>query len=171
MDTESGRPSLPGGRTIAGYALQWGVPSRVRPGYEEVFHSDSLTWPDDLPACVNHDKSHIIGRLGHDLRLTVDAVGLWVELDPSDYEYVAGVRSGRFTAWSISFLAASEAWSDVDGEKLRTVHKARLLEVSLCDRGAHKTTLGLGSRPDMWAHNRRNENVKARQSVSFYQPE
>lgn len=157
--TESGRAPLPGSRTISGYALQWGVPSRVRPGYEEVFQPDSLTWPDDLPACVNHDKSHVIGRLNRDLRLTVDEAGLWVELDPPEYDYVAGVRSGLFTAWSISFLAASEAWSEVDGDKLRTVQKARLLEISLCDRGAHNTTLGLGSRPSMWAHNRRHEGV------------
>lgn len=156
--TESGRAPLPGSRTISGYALQWGVPSRVRPGYDEVFEAGALTWPSDLPACVNHDVEEVIGRLDMNLRITTDATGLWVELDP-EYSYVAGVRSGRFTAWSVSFRASSEAWSDVDGDKLRTVHRARLLEISLCDRGAHNTTLGLGSRPSMWADNRRHEGI------------
>ncbi len=38
---------------------------------------------------------------------------------------------------------------------LRIVRQARLLEVWLCDRSAHSTTVGLGNKPDMWLDNRR----------------
>lgn len=157
--TESGRPPLPGARTVAGYALKWGIPSIGLDGFDEVFLPGSLTWRDDLSAFVNHRSDQDpIGRLDHGtLRLRPDAVGLWVELDP-DYDLVAAVRTGMISAWSISFHASREIWSrTASGRRLRTVSAALLREVSLCDRGAHSTSLGLLSRPDIWADNRRVE--------------
>ncbi|RYG85492.1 MAG: hypothetical protein EON59_12075 [Alphaproteobacteria bacterium] len=154
--TESGQPPVPGSRTIAGYALKWGVVSSVRADFDEVFCTPgSVAWPSAMPICVEHDKQDVIGRLGENARLADDGMGLWLEIEPSDYHFVAGVRTGRFRGLSISFRAVAERWSVVDGRRLRSVDSARLLEVSLCDQGAHHTSVGLGSKLDIWTDNRR----------------
>ncbi|WP_353044552.1 HK97 family phage prohead protease [Mesorhizobium sp. M1365] len=148
--TESGKPPLPGSRTVCGYALQWGVPSAVRPGFDEVFHQGSLTWPEDLPLCRNHMRTEPLVRLGNAFRLRATSTGLWVEVDtdmiPDGDDLLLAARHGPLRAWSISFKASDERWDRTGHRPLRIVTAARLLEVSICDRGAHQTTIGILSR-------------------------
>ena len=143
--TESGRPPLPGSRTIAGYALAWNVVSAVRPTFDEVFLPGALTWPDNLPLCLNHQREQPLIRLGPAFRLRADDVGLFAEVDAdaiNDGErYLHGARHGGFRGWSISFIASKEYWDRSGGHPLRTVERARLIELSIADRGAHVTTI------------------------------
>lgn len=147
---ESGRPPLPGSRTVCGYALQWGVPSAVRPDFDEVFCQGSLTWPADLPLCKNHDRTRPLAPLGASFRLSATDTGLWVEVDTDSIrdgdDLLLAARHGPLRAWSISFKASEERWDRTGDRPLRIVSAARLVEVSIVDRGAHQTTIGILSR-------------------------
>ncbi|WP_367227047.1 HK97 family phage prohead protease [Mesorhizobium sp.] len=148
--SESGRPPLPGSRTVCGYALQWGVPSAVRPGFDEVFYEGALAWPADLPLCRNHDRTRPLVSLGPSFRLRATDRGIWAEVDtdmiPDGDDLLLAARHGPLRAWSISFKASEERWDRTGDRPLRTVTAARLLEVSIVDRGAHHTTIGILSR-------------------------
>lgn len=149
--TESGRPPLPGSRTVSGYALRWDVPSAVRPGFDEVFRPHSLIIPHVTPAWVNHDPLQQVAATDDgSFRIRCDDIGLWVELDCPHTDVgdrlLHGSRFGEFTGWSISFRATDEAWDRSGPRPLRTVARANLVEVSIADRGAHVTTLGVLSR-------------------------
>ncbi|MGO7208202.1 HK97 family phage prohead protease, partial [Rhizobium ruizarguesonis] len=61
-----------------------------------------------------------------------------------------GSRFGEFTGWSISFRATEEAWDRSGARPLRIVARANLIEVSIADRGAHVTTLGVLSRMKLY---------------------
>ncbi len=146
--TESGRPPRPGSRTVSGYAIQWNIVSPVRPTFDEVFQPRSLDIPSVVKAHINHDRRQPVGSTSDGtLRLRVDDVGLWVELDCPDTlegdHLLHGSRFGLFTGWSISFRASREYWDRTGDRPLRIVEKANLLEVTIADRGAHVTTLGV----------------------------
>lgn len=149
--TESGRPPLPGSRTLSGYALRWGVPSAVRPDFDEVFLPDSLVIPRVTPVRINHDRDQTVATTEDGaFRISCDDTGLWVELDCPDDDLgdrlLHGSRFGVFTGWSISFRATDETWDRAGARPLRTVVRANLAEVSIADRGAHATTLAVLSR-------------------------
>ncbi|RYE51452.1 MAG: hypothetical protein EOP21_01375 [Hyphomicrobiales bacterium] len=149
--TESGRPPKPGSRTLSGYALRWDVQSPVRRDFDEVFRPHSLDIPANVPAHINHDRSiPIASTAAGTMRLRTDDVGLWVEVDcphtDAGDELLHGSRFGTFTGWSIAFRASSEHWDRSGDRPLRIVERARLVEVSLADRGAHVTTLGVLAR-------------------------
>lgn len=148
--TESGRPPIPGSRTICGYALKWNVRSPVRPDYDELFKPRSLAFPRPVALRINHDRRDTITTSADPaFRLLCDDVGLWVEydcLDDAGDEILRGVRFGQFKAWSISFGATEQRWDRKGARTLRIIQSANLGEVSIADRGAHATTIGILSR-------------------------
>lgn len=95
-------------------------------------------------------KTAPIVRLGDAFRLCATGKGLWVEVDtdgvPEGDDLLLAARHGGLRAWSISFKASQEQWERTGDRPLRTITSARLLEVSICDRGAHQTTIGILSR-------------------------
>jgi len=149
--TESGKPPVPGSRTVSGYALRWNVPSQVRSDFDEVFRPHSLIIPRVTPARINHDRDQTVATTEDGtFRVRCDDVGLWVDLDCPHTDLgdrlLHGSRFGEFTGWSISFRATEETWDRSGVRPLRIVSKAHLAEVSIADRGAHVTTLGVLSR-------------------------
>jgi uncharacterized protein len=150
--TESGRPPLPGSRTLSGYAVQWNVRSAVRPDFDEVFTPNSIDIRGNILANINHERGRIIGSTdAGTLRLRCDDLGLRVELDcPHDEAGDALLHGYRFgtaySGWSIAFRATSERWDRTGDRPLRIVEKANLGHVALADRGAHVTTLGVLAR-------------------------
>ncbi len=149
--TESGRPPVPGSRTVCGYALKWNISSPVRPDYDEVFRPHSLAFPRPVALRRNHDKRHDIATTDDPaFRLRCDHVGLWVEFDcplnDAGDDILRGVRFGEFNAWSISFGATDQRWDRSGHRPLRIISQANVGEVSLADRGAHQTTIGILSR-------------------------
>lgn len=146
--TESGRPPLPGSRTVCGYALRWDVPSPVRHDYDEVFLPHSLVFPRPVALRINHDKKQTLTTTEDGaFRISCDNVGLWVEYDcpftDVGDDVLQGARLGRFKAWSISFGAIDQRWDRKCLRPLRIIAKANLGEVSIADRGAHATTIGI----------------------------
>jgi len=149
--TESGRPPAPGSRTVCGYALKWNVPSPVRPAYDEVFMPHSLALPRPVALRINHDRRQTIATTeGSAFRVACNDVGVWVEYDcpftDIGDEVLHGARLGLFKAWSIAFGATNQRWDRTGHRPLRIIQSANLGEVSIADRGAHVTSLGILSR-------------------------
>ena len=149
--TESGRPPLPGSRTLSGHAIKWNVRSAVRSDYDELFEPHSMDITRDIRANINHNRDQVIASTeAGTLRIRFDDVGLWVELDCPPTEagdrLLEGSRFGSFTGWSIAFRATAERWDRTGDRPLRIVQRANLGHVALADRGAHVTTIGVLSR-------------------------
>lgn len=123
--------------TLAGHAA---VFNQVGDGYwflEKIApgcFSESIG-QDDVRALWNHDPSSILGRnKAGTLRLSEDAIGLAVEIDPPDTtigrDTVTSISRGDVTQMSFAFETLQDSW-DYEGDKpLRTLLKAKLYDVS-----------------------------------------
>lgn len=131
-----------GNRTLTGYAVKWEQKSVVM-GYYRKFREqfrqgafiESLQ-KDDQRFLWSHDTSKVLGRTKNNtLRLVEDSIGLRFELDlpqttlgNDTYETI---KRGDVDGVSFGFTMISEEIEEPDDDlMLRTVTKARLLEVS-----------------------------------------
>lgn len=93
---------------------------------------------DDVRALVNHESSKVLGRnKSGTLRLSEDATGLLVEIDPPDTTYardlLESMRRGDITQMSFGFgvKPGGQDWAkDDEGRTIRTLKKLRLFDVS-----------------------------------------
>lgn len=131
-----------GNRVLTGYAVKWKKNSQVLGHYykfreqiQKGAFADSLE-NDDQRFLWSHDTSKVLGRTKNGtLRLKEDGVGLHVELDlpkttlgNDTYE---SIKRGDVDGMSFGFKVESEEIKEPDEDlPLRTVTKARLLEVS-----------------------------------------
>lgn len=131
-----------GNRTLLGYAVKWEKKSHVM-GYFRKFReqfkkgafTDSLS-KDDQRFLWSHDTSKVLGRSkNRTLRLEEDAIGLRVELDLPNTtlgnDTYESIKRGDVDGMSFGFRMESHEIEEPDDDlMLRTVTKARLLEVS-----------------------------------------
>lgn len=131
-----------GNRTLIGYAVKWEKKSHVL-GYFYKFReqikkgafADSLQ-DDDQRFLWSHDTSKVLGRTKNStLRLREDDVGLRVELDlpktTLGNDAYESIKRGDVDGMSFGFNVESDEIHEPDDDiPLRTVTKARLLEVS-----------------------------------------
>lgn len=131
-----------GNRTLTGYAVKWEKKSQVlgffrkfREQFKRGAFADSLN-KDDQRFLWSHDVSKVLGRKKNNtLRLTEDDIGLRVELDlpkttlgDDTYE---SIKRGDVDGMSFGFRMEDHEIEEPDDDlPLRTVKKARLLEVS-----------------------------------------
>jgi HK97 family phage prohead protease len=93
---------------------------------------------DDVRALVNHESSKVLGRnKSGTLRMSEDATGLLVEIDPPDTSYardlLESMRRGDITQMSFGFgvKPGGQDWAkDDEGRTIRTLKKLRLFDVS-----------------------------------------
>ncbi|NTF48508.1 HK97 family phage prohead protease [Rhizobium rhizogenes] len=126
------------GRTLSGYAIMYGVESRIG-DFTESFAPGSVTKtlrdrPNqrDIVGLVDHDASQLLGRQASGtLRLQDTPKGLAFEIDlpptPLGDEVLALAQRGDLGGVSFGFIATAEDWQ---GDK-RTVKEAQLLEISI----------------------------------------
>lgn len=131
-----------GSRSISGYAVKWEKKSQVlgmwykfREQIKKGAFADSLT-KDDQRFLWSHDTAKVLGRTKNDtLKLEEDATGLRFDLDlpkttlgNDTYE---SIKRGDIDGVSFGFRVESDEVEEPDDDlPLRTVTKARLLEVS-----------------------------------------
>ena len=131
-----------GKRTLSGYAVKWGKKSHVlgyfrkfREQFQKGAFADSLQ-KDDQRFLWSHDPSKVLGRTKNNtLRLMEDSTGLRFELDLPETtlgeDTYKSIKRGDVDGVSFGFQMISHDLEEPDDDlPLRTVTKARLLEVS-----------------------------------------
>lgn len=131
-----------GNRTLSGYAVKWekkslvlGYYMKFREQFKKGAFADSLN-SEDQRFLWSHDISKVLGRTKNNtLRLREDDTGLYFELDlpktTLGNDTFESIKRGDVDGVSFGFQMISEDIEDPDDDlRLRTVTKAKLLEVS-----------------------------------------
>lgn len=128
-----------GGVTLVGYAAKFNVLSEMMWDFQETIAHGAFddVLGDDVRALFNHDPNHILGRtVSGTLRISLDTVGLYYEVDLPDTDMAAtvaaAVERGDVTQSSFAFVVQEAQWTERDdGTWLRTITKLkRLYDVS-----------------------------------------
>lgn len=132
---------------IVGYAAVFDQLSLDLGGFREMIdrHAFDDTLDADIRSFWNHDSSYVLGRTGSGtLSVAVDEHGLKYEVEPPDTQWardaIVSIGRGDVDQASFAFQATDDSWEKVDGVPIRTVLKARLIEVSPTPIGAYPTT-------------------------------
>lgn len=137
------------GKRLGGLAIPFGVQSEDLGGFKEVIsrHAfrDSLRDHPDVFCLHSHDSSRPLARTtAGNLELSERASGIYAvasDLRTSDQmDALLDVRRGIISSFSFGFIVERDEWNDVNGELIRTVLAARLLEISLVIQPAYLQT-------------------------------
>lgn len=111
--------------------------------------ADSIGEAKDIRGSVGHNAHHPLGRTSKGtLQLQDRADGLYVSIAIPDTtvgrDALENVRNGNFDGMSIEFMPVDDGdtMERVSGEFIRTVHRARLLGVTLTGIPAYPQTAG-----------------------------
>lgn len=137
------RETEDGKKTITGYAVKWEKKSHVlgyfykfREQFKKGAFADSLQ-KDDQRFLWSHDTSKVLGRTKNGtLRLEEDDIGLRFELDLPNTtlgnDTYESIKRGDVDGVSFGFKVEDDEIEEPDDDiPLRTVKKAKLLEVSV----------------------------------------
>lgn len=130
-----------GARTIRGHAAVFNQLSEDLGGFREQIAPGAFAEAlekDDVRALFNHDPNFILGRnVAKTLRLSEDARGLAIEIDPPDTQaardLLVSMERGDVTQMSFGFSVrpGGQDWAkDDEGRTVRTLKKLRLYDVS-----------------------------------------
>jgi uncharacterized protein len=139
-----------GDPSITGYAIRFdslsldlgGFRERIAPGAFKRSLADS---GNDVMAFWNHNPDMPLARRSAGtLTLLEDQTGVQVEIKPDDTTHGMdawkSVRSGNVKGMSFAFRAVKDAWARVNGEWVRTLLDADLVEVSPTPAPAYPET-------------------------------
>lgn len=130
-----------GKRIMRGHAAVFNQLSEDLGGFREQIAPGSFAdaiITDDVRALFNHDPNFVLGRSkAGTLRMTEDAHGLAIEIDPPDTQIardlMVSVDRGDISQMSFGFSvrANGQNWGkDDEGKVIRTLTKLRLFDVS-----------------------------------------
>lgn len=137
---------------LRGYAAVFNSPSEDLGGFREIIapgaFRDALASGDDIRALVGHDPMMLLGRTSNKtLRLREDDKGLYFENDVPDTSYArdmtALVNRGDIRGMSFGFRIVAKGDDSIartGNQLIRTVHKAKLGEVSVVGNPAYRDT-------------------------------
>ena len=126
---------------IRGHAAVFNQLSEDLGGFREQVAPGAFTEAierDDVRALFNHDANFVLGRtLSKTLRLSEDARGLAIEIDPPDTQaardLLVSISRGDVSQMSFGFTIrpGGQDWAkDDEGRTIRTLKKVRLFDVS-----------------------------------------
>jgi hypothetical protein len=136
-------------RTITGYAAVFNALSEDLGWFREKIapgaFAESLRRGDDVRALVNHDANLVLGRSASGtLRMSEDATGLLVEIDPPDTQVardlVVSMERGDITQMSFGFYTERQEWDETKDPIVRTLLQVRLFDVSVVTYPAYPQT-------------------------------
>lgn len=139
---------------LTGYAIKFGQRSKKLGNYYEVIDHKALDGVDltDVKALVDHDYSKVLGRTkANTLKLKVDNVGLWFEIELADTTYAVdlfkSIQRGDINECSFGFKIDETNRNSTTVERLdqntylRTVKKIKeLREISIVSLPAYENT-------------------------------
>jgi HK97 family phage prohead protease len=125
---------------IAGHFAVFDEISAPLGGFREIIKpgafAESLASGGDVKALRNHDPDKILGSVAAgSLTLREDGHGLYAEIRPKAItrdvsETIELISAGELRSASFAFQATDEEWTRRDGEDVREVRAARLIDVS-----------------------------------------
>lgn len=123
--------------TLKGHAAVFNSPTDLGYYVEQVSPGafSASIGQDDIRALWNHETCTVLGRnRAGTLRLSEDATGLAVEIDPPETtggkDAVISIQRGDVSQMSFGFEALEETWDWEADPPMRTLTKAKLWEVS-----------------------------------------
>lgn len=130
---------------LKGYVNKYNTRSQYMGFYEEIRIGafDKSLENRDILALYGHDYNKPLGRLGNNLNLRSDDVGLYFELrinpnvswSKDTYELV---KDGTLQGMSFGFTCNDDNWSkDGEGNSLRSINDLTLYEVSVVTEPAY----------------------------------
>nr|DAP97594.1 MAG TPA: prohead serine protease [Caudoviricetes sp.] len=134
---------------ITGYALKFERWSKPMYGFKEKLARNCLDNADmtDTVALVNHDYNLVLGRVGVNVTLTIDEIGLRFDITPIDTSYakdlLANMRAGVINKCSFGFTIDKDGQEWRKGDELdeRTITKIKkLYDVSIVTDPAYDDT-------------------------------
>lgn len=143
-------------RVFAGYAAVFNSEATIGDYFVESIapgaFSAALRGNGDVVALFNHDSNQVLGRKSAGtLRLSEDAKGLAVEIDPPDTtigrDIAESIRRGDIGSMSFGFRVTDERWTEEpDALPRRQILGLELIEVSIVTFPAYdETSIGLRS--------------------------
>lgn len=94
--------------------------------------SDAIDRAESVGLMFNHVRA--IGDTESCLELTEDAIGLHATATITDPEIIEKAKANALRGWSFGFRSLQDSWSMTDtGQRLRTLEKIDLFEVSILD--------------------------------------
>ena len=124
---------------IAGHAAKFDVLSEDLGGFRERIAPGAFAKSiqgSDIRALWNHDANIVLGRnKAGTLRLSEDSAGLFYECDAPDTQLVrdmvlSPIERGDVNQCSFGFYTIADKWAKIDGEWVRSLLEAELLDVS-----------------------------------------
>lgn len=134
---------------ITGYALKFDRPSEDL-GFTEYIERGALDKADmsNVVALLNHDSNYVLGRIGKNLVLEVDDIGLRFDIKATETAYtkdlIENMRNGLIDKCSFAFTIADEGddWSKDENDRyirrIRSINK--LYDVSVVTTPAYQDT-------------------------------
>ena len=97
----------------------------------------SLKRDKEVLLLLNHDTDQQLSSTSSGMRIFEDDIGLKVEVELTEPEFVQKVRKDNsyLSAWSIGFIERSSTWQKENGYNKRLISDLELLECSLLTRG------------------------------------
>lgn len=125
------------GRTLVGYAAVFNSAADIGGYFMEKIAPGAFDGAlnSDVRALINHDTGRVIGRTkAGTLRLSVDSVGLAVEIDLPDNtdgrDLGTSVERGDISGMSFGFEVTKQEWDETGNIPIRTIQAVNLYEVS-----------------------------------------
>jgi len=132
---------------IIGHAAVFNTLSEDLGGFREQIDPGAFndTLDADVRALKNHDPNMILGRTkAGTLTLSVDELGLRYDIQLPKTTFAAdlieSVRRGDISQSSFAFRALDDKWNKHDGQDVRTIVRAELIDVSPVTYPAYNTT-------------------------------
>lgn len=138
-------------KVIEGYALKFNSWSETLGGwFKETIRSDALdnSNMDNVVALFNHSDDKVLGRVGINLELEVDEIGLKFRVKPTKTTYandlIENMRSGIINQCSFAMSDVDADWDEPeqgDGPYKRTIRSiGNIWDVSIVTNPAYSNT-------------------------------
>ena len=130
---------------VGGYAIKWNVRARLWGDFYEVFTVNSIEADKRVDFLINHAGLPIASTESRSLDISSDGTGLAYEAkfdpeDPDAKRLMPKIRRGDVNGVSIGFISIDEEMRKENGQRIRVITRAKLVEMSATHMPAYPQT-------------------------------